>query len=155
MQRVNVQNQSLPNIGVLNLPQVKLASNGTGGNVGMGSGNGSGLGSGAGAEPGSRQGIGGGIYNVGGGVSRPVPIYMPEAQFSHEARRAKHEGYVDLEIVVTKEGRTADITVVRHLGMGLDQKAIEAVRQYRFRPARFHGHPVAVRMIVEVDFHLF
>lgn len=152
-----VQTQNLPNIGVMNSPQVKLASNGTGGNAGMGSGNGTGLGSGGGAGvgPGSGQGIGGGVYNVGGGVSAPVPIYAPEPEFSAEARRAKYQGVVDLQIIVTKEGTTADIKVVRHLGMGLDQKAIEAVQKYRFRPARYHGQPVAVRMIVEVDFHLF
>jgi TonB family protein len=154
---MNVPDQNLPNIGVMNSPQVKLASNGTGGNAGMGSGNGTGLGSGRGAGlgSGSGQGYGGGVYNVGGGVSAPVAIYAPEPDFSDEARRAKYQGVVDLQIVVTPQGRTADIKVVRHLGMGLDQKAIEAVRKYRFRPARFHGHPVAVRMVVEVDFHLF
>lgn len=151
------QNQTLPNIGVMNSPQVKLSSNGTGGNAGMGSGNGTGLGSGsgAGAGPGSGQGFGGGIYNVGGGVSAPVAIYAPDPEFSDQARRAKYQGVVDLQVVVTPQGRTTDIVVVRHLGMGLDQKAIEAVKQYRFRPAMYHGHPVAVRMIVEVDFHLF
>ncbi len=154
---MNVPDQNLPNIGVTNSPQVKLASNGTGGNAGMGSGNGTGVGagSGAGLGAGNGQGYGGGVYNVGGGVSAPVAIYAPEPQFSDEARRAKYQGVVDLQIIVTKQGLPADIKVVRHLGMGLDEKAIEAVKQYRFRPAMYHGHPVAVRMIVEVDFHLF
>ena len=154
---MNVPDQNLPNVGVTNSPQVKLASNGTGGNAGMGSGNGTGLGSGngAGVGNGSGQGFGGGIYNVGGGVSAPIAIYQPEPEFSDEARRAKYSGIVDLQIVVTPQGRTTDIKVVRHLGMGLDQKAIEAVKKYLFKPARYHGHPVAVRMVVEVDFHLF
>jgi TonB family protein len=154
---MNMPNQNLPNIGLANSPQVKLASNGTGGNAGMGSGSGTGLGAGngAGVGSGSGQGAGGGIYNVGGGVSAPVAIYQPEPEFSDQARRAKYQGVVALQIVVTPQGRTADIQVVRHLGMGLDQKAIEAVRKYRFRPAMYHGHPVAVRVIVEVDFHLF
>ena len=123
----------------------------------MGSGNGTGLGagSGAGLGAGSGQGFGGNVYNVGGGVSAPVLYYQPEAEFSDEARRAKYQGVVDLSIIVTAQGRTTDIKVVRHLGMGLDEKAIEAVRKYRFHPARLHGHPVAVRMIVEVDFHLY
>lgn len=154
---MNVPNQNLPNIGVANSPQVKLASNGTGGGAGMGSGNGTGLGagSGAGVGAGNGQGFGGGVYNVGGGVSAPVAIYSPEPEFSDEARRAKYQGVVDLQIVVTKQGLPADIKVVRHLGMGLDEKAIEAVQKYRFRPAMYHGQPVAVHMIVEVDFHLF
>lgn len=154
---MDVPNQNLPNIGVTNSPQVKLASNGTGGGAGMGSGNGTGVGagSGAGVGAGNGQGFGGGVYNVGGGVSAPVAIYAPEPEFSDEARRAKYQGVVDLQIIVTKQGLPADITIVRHLGMGLDEKAIEAVRKYRFRPARYHGQPVAVRMIVEVDFHLF
>ncbi|MGC8550751.1 MAG: energy transducer TonB [Acidobacteriaceae bacterium] len=154
---MNLPNQNLPNIGVTNSPQVKLASNGTGGNAGIGSGNGTGLGAGngAGVGSGSGQGMGGGVYNVGGGVSAPVAIYAPEPEFSDEARRAKYQGVVDLQIIVTKQGLPADIKIVRHLGMGLDEKAIEAVRKYRFRPAMYHGHPVAVRMIVEVDFHLF
>lgn len=154
---MNLPNQNLPNVGVTTSPQVKLASNGTGGNAGIGSGNDTGLGSGngAGVGAGNGQGFGGGIYNVGGGVSAPVAIYAPEPEFSDEARRAKYQGVVDLQIVVTKQGLPADIKVVRHLGMGLDEKAIEAVKKYRFKPARYHGHPVAVRMIVEVDFHLF
>lgn len=154
---MNLPNQNLPNVGVTTSPQVKLASNGTGGNAGIGSGNGTGLGAGKGAGlgAGNGQGFGGGVYNVGGGVSAPVVIYAPEPEFSNEARRAKYQGVVDLQIVVTPQGRTTDIKVVRHLGMGLDEKAIEAVRKYRFKPARYHGHPVAVRMIVEVDFHLF
>ncbi len=154
---MNMPNQNMPNLGVTNSPQVKLASNGTGGNAGIGSGNGTGVGAGngAGVGSGSGQGMGGGVYNVGGGVSAPVAIYAPEPEFSDEARRAKYQGVVDLQIIVTKQGLPADITIVRHLGMGLDEKAIEAVRRYRFRPAMYHGHPVAVRMIVEVDFHLF
>lgn len=154
---MNMPDQNLPDVGVTNSPQVRLKSNGTGGNAGIGSGNGTGLGSGngAGLGAGNGQGYGGGIYNVGGGVSAPVAIYTPEPEFSDEARRAKFQGVVDLQIVVTPKGRTADIKVVRHLGMGLDQKAIEAVEKYRFRPAMYHGHPVAVRMIVEVNFHLF
>jgi periplasmic protein TonB len=154
---MNVPDQNLPNIGVTNSPQVKLSSNGTGGNAGMGSGSGTGLGAGhgAGLGAGSGQGFGGGVYQVGGGVSAPVCYYQPEPEFSDEARRAKYQGIVDLSVIVTTQGRTADIKVVRHLGMGLDQKAIEAVRKYRCHPARLHGRPVPVRMTVEVDFHLF
>ncbi len=154
---VDIPDQNLPNVGVTHSPQVKLASNGTGGGAGIGSGNKTGLGSGpgAGVGPGQGQGYGGGVYQVGGGVSAPVPIYEPEAEFSEQARRAKYSGVVVLDIIVTPQGRTTDIKVVRHLGMGLDKKAIEAVKQYRFKPARYHGHPVAVRMEVEVDFHLF
>lgn len=89
------------------------------------------------------------------GVTAPVLIYGPEPQYTRKAQQAKYQGVVKLQIIVTKKGRPVDIKVVQHLGMGLDEQAVKAVKRYRFKPARYHGNPVAVRMIVEVDFHLF
>jgi TonB family protein len=157
MQPMKIPDTNLPNLGVPQSPQVKLASNGTGGGAGIGSGKATGVGSGngAGVGPGSGANHGGGVYSVGNGVSAPVPIYEVDPEFSDEARRAKYQGVVALQIVVDTKGLPENIQVVRHLGMGLDQKAIEAVKQYRFKPAMYHGHPVPVSIIVEVDFHLY
>lgn len=157
MQPIKVPDNNLPNLGVQNSPQVKLASNGTGGGAGIGSGTGTGVGvgKGAGVGPGSGANYGGGVYQIGGAVAPPQLVYSVEPEFSDEARRAKYQGVVALNVVVNAQGRAVDITVVRHLGMGLDQKAIDAVRQYRFRPAIMNGKAVPVYMTIEVDFHLF
>lgn len=95
------------------------------------------------------------VYDVGHGVKPPFAIFTPEPKFSREARRKKYQGTVNLQVVITPEGRVADIHLLNHLKMGLDEQAIKSVKRYRFKPATLHGHPVAVRMVVEVAFHLF
>jgi len=132
-------------------------SNGTGSGGGIGSGSGGGVGSGfgPGVGPGSGGGIGGGIYRVGGGVSAPRVIYQPEPEYSEEARKAKYQGTVVVECVVGPDGRVRDMHVVRSLGMGLDQKALEAVKQWKFDPARKDNTPVSVLVSVEVNFRLY
>jgi periplasmic protein TonB len=134
-----------------------IPSNGTGGSGGIGSGFGGGVGpgTGAGVGPGSGGGIGGGVFRVGRGVTAPRPIYDPEPEFSEEARKAKYQGVCTLEVVVDVAGRPTNIRVVGALGMGLDEKAIEAVKTWRFEPAMKDGHPVAVAVNLEVDFHLY
>ena len=134
-----------------------VPSNGPGFASGIGSGSGGGIGSGRGpgVGPGSGGGIGGGVYRVGGGVSAPRAIYAPDPEYSEEARKAKYQGTVVLWTVIGPDGRTHDIRVSRSLGMGLDQKAIEAVRKWRFEPAMKDGHPVAVQVNVEVNFRLY
>lgn len=109
---------------------------------------------GARGQTGGADGNVGKVYAIGKDVTAPIPIFAPEPQYTKKARLAKYQGIVDLQIIVTKQGLPADIKVVRHLGMGLDEKAVEAVKQYRFKPAMYHGHPVAVKMIVEVLFRL-
>jgi len=89
------------------------------------------------------------------GRSIPVAIYHPEPEFSEEARKQKQQGRVMLLLVVGEDGRTSDISVRQSLGMGLDEKAIDAVKRWRFRPATFDGQPVATQIEVEVDFHLY
>ncbi len=133
------------------------ASNGTGSGGGIGSGSGGGVGSGRGpgVGPGYGGGIGGGVYRVGGGVSAPRVIYAPDPEFSEEARKAKYQGTVVLWVVIGPDGRTHEIRVQRSLGMGLDEKAIEAIQRWKFEPARRDGKPVAVQVNVEVNFRLY
>jgi TonB family protein len=95
------------------------------------------------------------VYLVGGGVSAPVLVNTVEAEFSDEARQAKYGGICLLSVIVNSQGMPRNIQVVRKLGMGLDEKAIEAISQYRFKPALKDGVPVPVRLSVEVNFRLY
>jgi protein TonB len=147
---------NMPNLGLSSSPQIALASQGRGSGSGFGSGIGGGLGAGhgIGSGPGSGGGYGGGLMSVGGGVSAPVVVHSVDPEFTPEARAASFQGSVSIQLIVDAQGNPQNVHVVRHLGMGLDEKAIEAVRQYRFKPAMYQGHPVAVQMVVDVDFHL-
>jgi TonB family protein len=127
---------------------------GSGGGIGSGSGGGVGPGKGPGYGPGEGGGFGGGVYRVGGGVSSPIPIYKVEPEYSEEARKAKFQGTVVLQIVIDERGNPTNFKVVRPLGLGLDEKAIEAVQKWRFRPGQKEGRPVAVVATVEVNFRL-
>jgi TonB family protein len=89
-----------------------------------------------------------------GNVSAPVPIYKPEPEYSEQARKAKLNGTVKLSIVVDIDGNAKNIRVVRPLGMGLDEKAVEAVAKWRFKPGMKDGLPVAVKANVEVNFRM-
>jgi len=137
-------------------PLAKLSSvlsNGPGGPGGIGPGccNGVGPSQGPGVGPGP-----GGIYIAGiKGVTAPRVIYNPEPGFSDEARKAKAQGRVVLLVVVGPDGHTHDLRVQSSLGMGLDEKALEAVRTWRFLPATLNGQPVAAQIAVEVDFRLY
>lgn len=154
---LKLPNNNMPNLGDPSTVVHGPASNGTGSNGGIGSGKSGGIGSGSGAGvgPGQGGGYGGGLYRVGGGVSPPVAIYMPQAEFSEQARMAKYQGQCVVEVVVDANGMPRNPRIVQHLGMGLDQKALEAVKQYRFKPAMLAGHPVAVDINVIVDFHIY
>jgi TonB family protein len=153
----------LPTTAALNLGDPKSvlpagpASNGTGmgGGIGSGSGGGIGSGTGPGVGPGRGGGIGGGVFRVGTGVSAPRVLEDPSPEYSEEARKAKYQGTVVLWLIVDSNGKPRDVKVARSLGMGLDQKAIEAVRLWKFRPAMKDGTPVAVQINVEVNFHLY
>jgi TonB family protein len=85
----------------------------------------------------------------------PEVIYSPEPSFSEEARKVKFQGIVMLMVVVGTDGRPYNIRVRQSLGMGLDEQAIAAVRNWRFRPATFRGQPIATQIAVQVDFHLY
>jgi len=153
---VQLASNNMPNLGDP-MAHAVLPSNGTGAGGGIGSGSGGGVGSGHGPGfgPGEGGGTGGGIFHVGGGVSPPRAIFQPEPEFSEEARKAKFQGVCTLALIVGADGRPSNIRVVGSLGMGLDEKAIEAVRNWKFEPAMKDGHPVRVEIDVEVDFHLY
>ncbi len=127
---------------------------GSGGGIGSGSGGGIGPGKGRGFGPGEGGGVGGGVYKIGGGVSAPALIYKVEPEYSEEARKAKFQGTVVLYVVVDEKGNPRDLRVVRALGLGLDEKAIEAVQKWRFRPGMLQGKPVPVAATIEVNFRL-
>jgi protein TonB len=150
------QNSNMPNFGDPKSSAV-IPSNGPGSESGIGDGSGGGIGrgNGRGLGPGEGMGTGGGVFRPGRGVSPPRAIYSPDPEFSEEARKAKFQGTCTLMIVVATDGRPTNIRVVNSLGMGLDEKAIETVRTWRFEPGQKDGHPVNVEMAVEVDFHLY
>ncbi len=145
---LKMAHNDLPNIGLANSPVV-------GTSLGNGAGNGIGSGNGGGIGPGNGGNMGGGLHRVGGGVSAPVVLFAPEPQFSDEARKAKVSGNVLVYLQVDEKGRPTHIRVLRGIGMGLDEKAIEAVSQYRFKPAMEDGRPVAIEMNVDVTFNIF
>jgi periplasmic protein TonB len=128
---------------------------GTGGGIGSGRDGGVGIGAGRGVGTGEGGGIGGGFYHPGRGVSAPRAIYDPEPEYSDEARKAKYQGSVLLLVFVGADGRPHEVRVQRSLGMGLDEKALEAVRLWRFEPATKDGLPVAVMVNIEVNFRLY
>jgi len=150
------QEAQMPRLGVPQSQQVAMASQGGGSGNGFGIGLGGGIGSGhgTGQGPGSDRGYGGAVMSVGGGVSAPQVIHSVQPQFTPEARRSNYEGSVAVQLIVDSQGFPQDVHVVRHLGMGLDEEAIAAVKQYRFRPAVYAGHSVSVQMIIDVDFRL-
>jgi len=152
IQIANMNNLGDPLSSVLGPP-----SNGTGSGSGIGSGSGGGVGSGRGpgVGPGWGGGVGGGAYRVGGGVSAPRILFAPDPDYSEEARKAKYQGTVVLWVVVGPDGRPRDVRVSRSLGLGLDEKAMDAVRSWKFEPARKDGQPVAVQINVEVNFRLY
>lgn len=127
---------------------------GAGGGAGTGQGTGLGEGQGAGIGPGEGGGTGGGPYRPGSGVDPPRLLKEVRADYTDDARRANVSGEVVLEIVVRRDGTVGDVKILRRLGSGLDQRAIDAVRQWRFAPARLKGTPVDVVVEVGVEFKL-
>jgi TonB family protein len=141
--------------GVLSEPPGRpSAGPGTGGGAGTGRGTGIGEGSGAGIGPGSGGGTGGGPYQPGSGIDPPSLLREVKPLYTDEARRRSLEGSVQLEIVVRRDGSVGNLRVVKSLGAGLDERALEAVRQWRFSPAHRMGSPVDVIVQVSVEFKL-
>jgi TonB family protein len=140
----------LPN-GVVGPP-----SNGTGRNGGIGNGNrgGVGDGDGPGAGPGDRGGVASARSGLQGAITQPVLIYKAEPEYSEEARKAKVQGSVMIHAEIDARGQIQNISIARGLGLGLDERAAEAVRKWRFRPATQNGKPVAANALIEVSFRL-
>ena len=127
---------------------------GSGGGIGNGRGGGVGNGNGGGYGPGSGGGVGGNVFRVGGGVSAPVLISKTEPEYSEEARKAKHQGTVVLYVQIDPSVHATNIKVMRSLGLGLDEKAMEAVAKWKFTPGKKDDKPVVVEATVEVNFRL-
>ncbi len=142
--------------GVVDKPREAAASqdSGVGGGAGTGQGTGNGEGLGAGIGDGAGGGTGGGPYRPGSGITAPRLLREVKAEYTDEARRRGMTGDVVLEIVVRRDGSVGDVSVLKGLGAGLDQRAIAAVRQWRFDPARLRGAPVDVIVEVAVEFTL-
>jgi TonB family protein len=143
-------------IGVFEQSPAQADSHGRGEGGGAGTGQGVGLGSGdgPGIGPGSGGGTGGGPYRPGSGVNPPRLLKEVKADYTEEARRRGLEGEVVLEIVVKRDGAVGDVKLLRRLSGGLDERAIQAVRQWRFAPATLKGVPVDVLVEVGVEFRL-
>ncbi len=145
---LKMANNTLPDMGAPN-SNLKGFSMGNGNGSGIGSGNGNGIG------PGSGGNTGGGPMHIGGSVRPPSVLYSVEPEFSEEARKAKFSGNVQVYLWVDEQGMPSHVRVVRGVGMGLDEKAVEAVRQYKFKPALQNGKPVKVDLYIDVNFQIF
>ncbi len=147
-----------PNMAVLGDPLGKIgppsSGPGAGGGIGSGYGSGVGPGRGGGVGPGDGGGVGGGPLRIGGGVSAPQLVYRVEPEYTEEARKAKYQGTVVLYAVVEPDGQVRNVRVVRSLGLGLDEKALEAVKQWKFKPGMKDGRAVPVAASIEVTFRL-
>jgi periplasmic protein TonB len=152
-----VASNNMPNIGDP-LSGAVMPSNGPGNGAGIGEGSGGGIGKGEGPGFGAGKGggTGGGLYHRGEGASDPAIISQVDPEFSEEARKAKFQGLCVLSIIVEPDGTPSNIRVSSSLGMGLDEKAIEAVKKWKFRPSMKDGRPVRYGPVeVDVDFHLY
>jgi len=124
--------------------------------TGSGSGTGAGAGQGSGLGPGTGGGVGGGVYRPGNGVEIPQLLFQKKPSYTSEAMRAKVQGVVLLECVVQTDGTVGNCSVQKSLdqAFGLDQEAIKAARQWRFRPGTRFGEPVPVLVTIELTFTL-
>ena len=95
-----------------------------------------------------------GSIATNGATSAPVVISRVPPEYTEEARVAKWQGTVVMQLTIDENGVPREIKIVRSLGMGLDQKAIEAVQQWRFQPGLKDGKPVPVSANLEVNFRL-
>jgi periplasmic protein TonB len=169
--QVKIQNPSpkLPmDPSLLGPPDLKVANinaptfgdplaNGVSESLGHGNGTGIGSGSGGGLGPGEGGGTGGGAFRAGvNGVGMPLCVYCPEPAYSDEARKAKYQGAVVVLVIINLDGRATSIQLIKDPGLGLGEKAVEAVRQWKFKPAIGpNGKPVPTQVPIEVTFRLF
>jgi len=136
------------------LPSPDSHGPGAGGGTGTAQGTGVGDGQGAGVGPGSGGGTGGGPYHPGSGITAPSIQREVKPDYTEEGRRRNIEGDVVLEIVVRSDGTVGSVKLLSGLGAGLDERAMDAVRQWRFNPAHRYGTPVDVIVEVAVEFKL-
>ena len=124
-------------------------------NAGPGTGGGIGEGDGSGLGPGRGGGFGGGAYRMGSGITPPILSKQVQPQYTEDALAKKIEGTVDLEVVILKGGRVGEVRILHGLGGGLNDQAINCVRQWVFVPAKFKGEPVDVIAGIAVDFAIY
>jgi len=149
--RVNMSNYGDP------FGKIGPLSNGPGARGGIGSGSGGDVGDKHGYGYGDHDGDGieGRFFRAGvGGVTAPSVIYKKEPEYSEEARKAKYQGTVTLYVEILPDGKAHNIRVLHSLGLGLDDNAIAAVSQWRFKAGTKDGRPVPVAASVEVNFRL-
>ena len=94
------------------------------------------------------------VYRVEEGVTSPVVTYRAQPRYSEEARKAKWQGAVTVSLVVDSHGRPQNVRIIKSLGMGLDEMAIEAVQKWKFKPGLKNGKPVPVQATIEINFRL-
>jgi TonB family protein len=143
-------------VGVLEQTPVDTESHGPGkgGGAGTGAGTGLGAGDGGGVGPGSGGGTGGGPYRPGSGIQPPRLLTEVKADYTEDARQRGISGAVVLEIVVRRDGTVGDVMILQGLAGGLNDRAVQAVRQWRFSPAHRQGAAVDVIVEVAVEFKL-
>ncbi|MBB5057518.1 protein TonB [Granulicella aggregans] len=139
---------NMPNIGMPNATNVGV-SMGNGNGNGLGSGNGNGMG------PGSGGNTGGGIRQIGGSVSAPKLVSQVDPEFSEEARKAKYMGVAIVDAVIDEHGIPVRVRIISDPGMGLGERAVEAVKQWRFKPGTENGKAVKTELQIQVDFHIY
>jgi protein TonB len=155
---LKVANPPLTNMGDPLAASVNYSGGpGGGGGIGTGEAGGIGSGSGGGLGPGEGGGTGGGMFRAGvNGVGSPVCIYCPQPEYSDEARKAKYQGTVLLDVTVTADGRVLNPQVLKGPGLGLEEKAMAQVKNWKMRPAVGpSGKAVNCRVQIEVTFHLY
>jgi TonB family protein len=131
-------------------------SGGPGKCCGIGTGEGDGIGDGKGPGLGPGEGSDGVTYNgsTRGALTAPVLLWKTDPEYSEDARKARLQGTVVLRIEVNTNGQAQNISVRQHLGLGLDERAMEAVRRWKFKPGSLNGKPAVVLAYVEVNFRL-
>jgi protein TonB len=127
---------------------------GRGNGIGTGEGTGIGPGKGPGYGPGENGGFGNATFHPVGGATAPIPIFRVEPEFTDAARKAKYQGTVEVTIIVDADGTVRDPHVVKAVGLGLDERALEAVKQWKFKPGMKDGHAVPVYAKIDVTFRL-
>jgi len=136
------------------VPGPPSAGSGNGYGIGPGDGHGDGPGKGPGVGPGEDGGFGRDVFHIGGSISSPVLVTQILPEYSEEARKARFQGTVVLDTIVLEDGTVQIVKIARRIGFGLEERAIAAVLQWRFRPARRNGKPVPVALNIEVNFNL-
>lgn len=155
---LKIMNPPLNNMGDPLAAMVNMSGGpGGGGGIGTGEYGGIGSGTGGGLGPGEGGGTGGGTFRAGvNGVGSPQCIYCPQPEYSDEARKAKYQGTVLLDVIVTSDGRVVNPVVLKGPGLGLEEKALAQVKNWKMRPAIGpNGRPVNARVQIEVTFHLY